>query len=954
MDPRTSIENQFSKRHPCFPTDTRIGIVGAGPSGLSVAYALTKLGYSNVTILEKHHSVGGMCESVEIEGRIYDLGGQVLTGNSAPTIFHLAKEIGAQTEELDTHKFAIIDSSTGKYNDMKVVDDYISVVPLTLKLQDEAWASCRNGVHAVSDIASDLAPAFLEARGFKSVPKSVAYGYTASGYGYVEDMPYAYIHEFTRTSMAGKIRRFKGGIKVDAKDDFGDMQVLEFDKIIITGSFPLASGKTYKSLSSATEEKGGRIMDMSELEKELFSKVETVDYYTTVLKIKGLKHIPMGFYYFGEFMDNSATIGQPVAMQKFYAETNIFLFWSYGNSTDIKGLKVTKHATDVVKSMGGEVEKVILQRRFKYFPHFKSQGMLVKSPSEVLKDNYGFYFQAFHLLVNTCNYNAVMKDGFYDKLEFQLQGQRNTYFLGGLMAFELTERNSCYAMALVWKHFANDSLPPSFPYTKRLFTLKPNCGPQITKRLDEAHGVEFPNLFPLMGLEFIDAFFGCLRARVIPVPAIPPDPWKSSGQALLHIENIAKTCNAVAILSTFGYHVSVSAFSAKNTLLLTGKGKCSPRWPNLPWLHTDSWIKKAKTGVHSADIADDSEPLANDLCFLQFTSGSTGDAKGVMITHGGVVHNVKLMRKRYNSTSRTVLVSWLPQYHDMGLIGGIFTSLVSGGSAVLFSPTTFIKNPLLWLKAMSEYHATHSAGPNFAFELTARRLESNMDKVLNLDLSSMVFLMVAAEPVRANTVKTFIELTRPFGLSEEVMAPCYGLAENCVFVSCAFGKGKPILLDWQGRVCCGDVDPNDPDVDVRIVDPETCTKHAESGKEGEIWISSSSAGIGYWGKEKLSQSTFKNAIQNDDLGKKYIRTGDLGRILDRKLFITGRIKDLIIISGRNIYPSDIEKTVESSSEFLRPGCCAVVGVPGEVLLEKGTAIAASSDQVGLVVIAEVR
>ncbi|KAA8549564.1 hypothetical protein F0562_001418 [Nyssa sinensis] len=750
MDPGKQMEEQFSKLHPCFPINTRIGIIGAGPGGLSAAYALSKLGYCNVTVLEKCQSVGGMCESVEIEGRIYDLGGQVLATNSAPTIFHLAKEIEAEQEEMDSHKFAIIDSSTGRYKDMKVVDDYVSIISLTLKLQDEAKASGRTGVHAVSDIASDVTPAFLEGHGFKSVPKSVAYGYTASGYGFTQDMPYAYFHEFTRTSMAGK----------------------------------------------------------------------------------ALEHIPMGFYYFGEFMDDPAAIGHPVAMQRFYADTDVFLFWSYGNSIDIRGPKIIELAINAAKSMG------------------------------------------------------VMKEGFYDKLELELQGQHSTYYVGGLLAFELTETNSSYAMALVCKHFASDRPLPKFPYVK--------------------------------GLDFIDAFFGCLRARVIPVPAIPPDPFQRGRQALIHINSIANSCNAVAILSTFGYHTSVRAVSMKNMILNANK-KCSLHWPDLPWLHTDSWIKNYKNVTHPEVINGQySEPLPDELCFLQYTSGSTGDAKGVMITHGGLIHNVKLMRKRYRSTSRTVLVSWLPQYHDMGLIGGLFTTLVTGGSAILFSPTTFIKKPLLWLQAMSKYRATHSAGPNFAFELIVRRLESNKDEVQNFDLSSMVFLMVAAEPVRPKTLKRFIEITRPFGLSQEVMAPGYGLAENCVYVSSAFGEGQPILVDWQGRVCCGYVDPNDPDIDIRIVNPDT-------------------------------GMNFQN-----HLGKKYIRTGDLGRNINDKLFITGRIKDLIIVAGRNIYSSDVEKTVESSSEFLRPGCCAVVGVPEETLLAKGISIPEGSDQVGLVVIAEVR
>ncbi|KAH6756783.1 hypothetical protein C2S53_020927, partial [Perilla frutescens var. hirtella] len=722
MEGEKSIEDKFSKLHPSMAVNTKIAILGGGPSGLSAAYALAKLGYNNVTVIEKYHTVSGMCESVDIEGMFYDLGGQVLAASSSPTIFHMAKEIGCELEEMDSHKLALIDSYTGKYQDIQVADDYVSVITLTLELQEEAKKSGRIGVHAVSDSASESTPAFLVGRGFESVPKSVAYGYTASGYGFVRDMPYAYIHEFTRTSMAGKIRRFKGGymsfwekiseslpaeilcntevtsikrrssgVEIEVRQNGETTSTLEFDKLIISGAFPFVHGKTYRSPSVApTVDKRHDIMDFSELEKELFSKVQTIDYYTTVMRIKGFEHLPVGFYYFGEFMDDPQTIGNPVAMQRFYSDTDVFLFWSYGNSAEIKGQEVTQLALDAVKRMGGEVSSVVLQRRFNYFPHVETQDM---------------------------------KQGFYDRIEKELQGELNTYYVGGLMAFELTERNSSYAMALVGRHFACDDPLPRFPYVKSLFSVMPVCFSKVPQQLDETKGVVFPDLSSLdcyvkhwgthsiikskilytwlnddgevlgrrtyeelhanadciaekllssrkpvikpgdrvllihvPGLEFIDAFFGCLRARVLPVPVLPPDPLQRGGQALLKIENVAKSCNAVAILSTLGYHSAVRAGLVKNLLpLYKASGKSSARWPNLPWIHTDSWIKKSKglpaENVNSTSIV----PEADDLCFLQFTSGSTGDAKGVMITHGGIVHNVKLMRRRYRSTSNTVL-----------------------------------------------------------------------------------------------------------------------------------------------------------------------------------------------------------------------------------------------------------------------------------------------------------
>ena len=202
-------------------------------------------------------------------------------------------------------------------------------------------------------------------------------------------------------------------------------------------------------------------MDLSELERDLFSKVQTIDYYTTVLKISGLEHMPVGFYYFGEFMDDPSTIGNPVAMQRFYADTNVYLFWSYGNAADIMGEKVTELAISVVNRMGGTVEKIVLQRRFKYFPHVNSQGIA----------NMFFHISLVYILKSLCvlikfNLVADMKDGFYEKMETELQGQQNTYYVGGIVAFELTERNSSYAMSLVRKHFTEDMSMPKFPYVK--------------------------------------------------------------------------------------------------------------------------------------------------------------------------------------------------------------------------------------------------------------------------------------------------------------------------------------------------------------------------------------------------------------------------------------------------------------------------------------------------------
>ncbi|EFJ28539.1 hypothetical protein SELMODRAFT_410953 [Selaginella moellendorffii] len=1002
----SAVHELLEELHPSLSRSSRICVVGGGPSGVSAAYALWKLGYEQVTLIEKHHTVGGMCESVDIQGRPYDLGGQVIARESAPNIKHLAQVARVGMEDMAAHKLSLVDSKTGTYQDLGIARDYISMIQITLDLQAQAASTGKTGVHALSSLAPETAAEFAAKHGMGRIPEAVATGYTASGYGFPheQDIPYAYLHEFVRTSMFGKVCRIKGGytglwqgvarllprvrlntrvteirrrgsgrgvtVCTSSSDGGEESEELEFDKIVISGAIPFAPP-------------GAELMTLGDEEASLFSRVRTMDYYTTVLEISGFENkFPAGFYYFKDNVEDAKEIGHPVAMQKFYADTNIYLFWSYGTAQVSQEMMTALLLQDVAR-IGGTVERIVLQRKWNYFPHIGSQDM---------------------------------RSGLYDRLE-SLQGCNDTYYVGGLFAFELTERNAAYAMNLIAKNFGTPAKVKNL-ITGAAIKLDEAEGGDL-EVTSEATGGEFPDL-PCLdsylhfyakhsvardkvlytwlddkgdesgsrtyaqlhnnantiahnlvthkvtlhdgdrvlllynpGLEFIEAFFGCLRANVLPVPLIPPDvasrgSSSSSSHALAKVENVAAACGAKAILSTVAYHTAVRASAIRDTLLSRSGGR--PSWPKLPWMHTDLWVskqnKEAEDYFRGRGEAEESERC----CFLQFTSGSTGDPKGVIITHAALIHNVKLMRRRYKSTSRTVLVSWLPQYHDMGLIGGLFTALVSGGTAILLSPTNFIRRPLLWLEAMSKYEATHSAAPNFAFDLVVNKM--NQQPGITYQLSCLKFLMVSAEPVRSSTLKRFLKTMESSGLKEEVVAPGYGLAENCVFVSVAWGRGRPLVVDWQGKVCCGYVDRGNPDVDVRIVDPETGVEVGD-GVEGEIWVGSPSNGAGYWGNERLSQDTFHARLEGGEEANRFLRTGDLGRVVKGMLFVTGRIKDLIIIRGRNVYPSDIEKTVEACSGSLRPGCCAAFGAPGRALHSKGIKVC-DEDEVGVVVVAEVR
>ncbi|OAE25147.1 hypothetical protein AXG93_3217s1640 [Marchantia polymorpha subsp. ruderalis] len=501
----------------------------------------------------------------------------------------------------------------------------------------------------------------------------------------------------------------------------------------------------------------------------------------------------------------------------------------------------------------------------------------------------------------------------------------------------------------------------------------------LTCRLNLKPGDRVVLLHP-PGLEFIEAFLGCLRAKIIAVPLIPPDPSKRGGDlALEKLKNVVKVTDAKAILTTRTYHsvVRASSFMARG-----------PAWPNLSWIETNclstgdsvlsGWFPRGLKKIASAsaitaitgEMDGSKEPLesgmsappeSDSVCFLQFTSGSTGDAKGVMITHGSLIHNIKSMRTAYRGTTQSVIVSWLPQYHDMGLIGSLLVSLVCGGHAVKFSPLTFIRKPLMWLSLVDKYRATHTAAPNFGFDLVLKRYEALklVGKEPKPDLSSLRFLMVGAEPINSQTLKGFVETFWDAGVREQIFAPGFGLAENCVFICCAYGRNQPIRVDSQGRVSCGHIESGEPRfkdlcADVRIVDPVTCDEVSE-GIEGEIWLSSPSNGKGYWGLEELSREMFYAHVRNaapEDCTKSFVRSGDLGRKIDGNLFVTGRIKDLIIVGGRNHYPSDIEKTVESCSNMLKPGCSAAFSVSAKVLRSRGVSLADEAD--GIVVVAEVR
>ncbi|MFL6194096.1 MAG: non-ribosomal peptide synthase/polyketide synthase [Thermoanaerobaculia bacterium] len=398
-------------------------------------------------------------------------------------------------------------------------------------------------------------------------------------------------------------------------------------------------------------------------------------------------------------------------------------------------------------------------------------------------------------------------------------------------------------------------------------------------------------LFP-PGLDFIVGFFGCLYGGVVAVPAYPPRTRRDDPR----LAEIVRDCRPRAVLTT-------AAVRAR----LTGREEAAG-------LADARWIAADEVPPGLADGWRDPGLDAGSLAFLQYTSGSTSSPKGVMVTQGNLLHNERMIQRVFRQGPESVVVSWLPLYHDMGLIGGVLQPLYTGARCVLMSPAAFLQSPARWLRAISRYRATTSGGPDFAYELCVRKVRPEQRE--GLDLSSWAVAFNGAEPVRAATLDRFAAAFTPHGFRRAAFVPCYGLAESTLLVTGGRPGAEPTLLEVDGGrplVGCG---APPLDVEVTIADLETGAL-CPPGREGEIRVAGPSVAAGYWERPEETAEVFGGAS---------LRTGDLGFLHGGELFVTGRIKDLVILRGRNHYPQDLELTAERAHPALRPGGGAAFAV----------------------------
>ncbi len=452
---------------------------------------------------------------------------------------------------------------------------------------------------------------------------------------------------------------------------------------------------------------------------------------------------------------------------------------------------------------------------------------------------------------------------------------------------------------------------------------------RIAARLQSVQG-ERALLFYPPGLEYITAFFGCLYAGVTAVPVYPPHPARLA-RTLPRLRGIAKSAQPSAALTTSQIIGLVELMFSQD-----------PDFGKIRWLATDKPLEGTDEGPASEWQKPDVS--GETLAFLQYTSGSTGSPKGVMVSHENLLCNLALIHEcfGFGNTPETRLVVWLPPYHDMGLVGGILQPLYAGFPVILMSPVSFLQKPIRWLQAISRYQATTSGGPNFAYELCLRKITP--EQKVGLDLSSWKTAFNGSEPVRPDTLKRFAAAFELCGFRESAFYPCYGLAEATLIVSGGSADAPPVFRDiltdplkqHQAILASGkDKDKqtlvgsgkNLHTQDIRLVNPQTL-RQCRPDEIGEIWVSGRSVAQGYWGKPDETRKTFQAHLSDTGEGP-FLRTGDLGFLLNGEMFITGRHKDLIVIRGRNYYPQDIELTVERSHPRLRPGCCAAFGVEVE-------------------------
>jgi acyl-CoA synthetase (AMP-forming)/AMP-acid ligase II len=425
-------------------------------------------------------------------------------------------------------------------------------------------------------------------------------------------------------------------------------------------------------------------------------------------------------------------------------------------------------------------------------------------------------------------------------------------------------------------------------------------------------------IFP-PGLDFIAAFFGCLAAGIIAVPLSPPR--RVTGRDA--VANILNDCAPRFALTTSAYAADLSK-----------AGPASLGAPDLEWLYVGD-----DRPVATEEDSRPHRPAPADLAFLQYTSGSTSAPKGVMVRHANLLENLEMIRRAMGHSRASTHVCWMPLHHDMGLILNVLEAFYVGATCALMAPVSFLQRPLSWLRAIHELKAEAAGGPNFGFDLCVARFRP--EAMAGVDLSGWRVAFNGAEPVRAQTLQHFAETFAPYGFDPSAFYPCYGVAEATLLISGGRrGRGSNVRRANRAAMNAGRIETPGDDADaflivgcggalageeIAIVDPDTQTR-LSCDRVGEIWARGGNVAGGYWGNDAASREKFAARIAGEG-DADWLRTGDLGFVdAAGEVFVTGRIKDVIIVRGANHYPQDIEHTAQATAACLRAGFGAAFSV----------------------------
>ncbi|CAB4374211.1 unnamed protein product [Rhizophagus irregularis] len=961
------------------PKNSHIGIIGAGPAGISIAHFLRKEGYNNLTLLESSSHIAGKSATFFHENRGYDVGA-LMVGHNYTNVKSLASELDCPLETF-TGRSLDIENNNILVNDTNKIGIYSKLLPNISHYLEEKQSfldiSCPgHGQLSERELYAPITQ-FLKDRNMSYLKDAWSLAYTSAGYGYIQDdIPAAYFLKFIENSE-NTISYFKNGFQDFWSKMSKNLNVIYNSKVIsidrslkqknlgpilVTTKNALNNFEqtlAFDNIIIATNPRQTEqfITTPSPLESHLFSQVVTFDFYTIIATVKNLS-TKVGMTTIPKYCSDKRYVGHTTAYYCAHEGVPTYIFYAYGNK-DIGPEQVTELLKQDIISMGGELEEIHYNQRWDFFPHVSSLSMA---------------------------------RGFYSKVE-NVQGEQGTFYVGGWLDFELTENCISYSRDLVRRFFNlsgknEKSLHlPVLPHIDIKPTSNLNWGMLLrlaAKRypdkvaftwvdvnLREEAKITYSELYkqarcvayylrnnaghkvgdPILlcyapGLKFLPILFGCMLAGIIAVPIAPPN-LATADKDIARFKYLAQTTGAKLVFSDKNYMLYTKLYAAKSYF---GFGK-KIEWPeDLIWVEGENIIS-------SHDLFDEKlidEIDSDNVAVLQFSSGSTGDPKGVMLTHKNLLHNVDLMQTEIDLGPDDTIAFWVPQFHDLGLIGGFLNTIRGGCKSVVMSPLTFLQKPESWLQMITNYQATFTAAPNFAYELAARKCDNNSIK--NLNLNSIRGAFNGAEPVRWSTLKSFAKKFGPAGFKLSMFKCLYGLAEHCAY-SVGFRNlhDIPTVIDIdpiplrEGRVkvrnntLTNSNNDNSPannivstgvpnlmmQVEVRVVDQET-KKLCSPNTIGEVWVSSPSVGKGYYGKEKNSEETFRAKLDNDDHGNwitdngSFLRTGDLGFLYNGELFITGRQKDVIIINGKNHYPQDIELTVQESHNAIRPGCiCAI-------------------------------